>query len=260
MPGARVDGMVVELEGRTTQVHVSPAAVDVGDIHMRLRSPAVGFWRDRVTKVACGRRVLARVDRADIWKNALRGFEAFELAMQDAPDTVPTVLFFAAITATRMWIPAYREYLQEVVAEVGAVNGRLRGLSEGRDVICLDVNYDSDRPDFERALGVFRSADVVLINPVRDGLNLVAKEAVVAGSPGPALVIARTTGVYDEFSELAIGVDALDVRDTARGIREALEMSRPALNRRADGMRRIAASRSPATWAAERLDACAARS
>lgn len=172
------------------------------------------------------RALIVRVDRVDPIKNVPRGFAAFGRLLERRPDLVGRVRFLARIIPSRAQLPEYAREWEESVAAADAVNRRF-----GAGTVEI-----ARRPDRGRALAELQAADVILVNSVADGMNLVAKESAVL-NPRAALVLSRAAGAYAELGEGALGIDPLSLDDTADALARALDMPEPERRRRAALMR-----------------------
>jgi trehalose 6-phosphate synthase len=225
VPGAVVDRAeaVVEHEGRRTVVTAHPIAVDPAEFVQLARSDAV-IEAGRDLEDPRAQRLVLRVDRTDPSKNIVRGFEAFGLFLERHPEARGTVRMLALLDPSRQEIPQYATYLEEVAAAARAVNGRFA--DSGWEPIELEI-----RDDFPRSVAAYRHFDVLLVNAVFDGMNLVAKEAPLVNERDGVLVLSENAGVHEELGEWAVTVNPFDVVGQAEAIHSALAL--PAEERRA---------------------------
>ena len=193
-----------------------------------------------------------RVDRIELSKNLLRGFLAYDELLETRADLRGRVVFAALVYPTRQGLPEYQAYRQEVEGLVRRLNQRW-GSSDWTPVL---LDLEDNHP---RSVAALRRADVLLVNPVRDGLNLVAKEGALVNERQAALVLSREAGAWDELSQWAIGVNPFDVTGTAEAVAQGLDMAAPERARRADALRRAASQRTPEEWLADQLAAARPR-
>ncbi|MFD1660450.1 trehalose-6-phosphate synthase [Streptomyces caeni] len=194
------------------------------------------------------RKAIVRVDRTELSKNIVRGLLAYEELLQSRPEWRERVVHVAFAYPSRQDLAVYREYTAEVQRVAQEINSRYG--TPGWTPVELHV-----KDDFARSLAAYRLADVALVNPIRDGMNLVAKEVPVVSDEGCALVLSREAGAYEELAEDAVTVNPYDIRGTAVALHEALSM--PA-DERAERTKRLAAQATalpPARWFLDQLAA-----
>ncbi|MEV6538463.1 trehalose-6-phosphate synthase [Streptomyces sp. NPDC051665] len=195
-----------------------------------------------------GRRTIVRVDRTELSKNIVRGLLAYRQLLDDHPELLEQVVHVAFAYPSRQDLAVYRDYTAEVQRVADEINSRYG--TPGWTPVVLHV-----KDDFARSLAAYRLADVALVNPIRDGMNLVAKEVPVVSDEGCVLVLSREAGAYEELGEDAIPVNPYDVIGTAAALHEALTM--PA-EERAERTKRLTAAATalpPAQWFLEQLNA-----
>lgn len=194
------------------------------------------------------RRTVVRVDRTELSKNIVRGMLAYRQLLADRPEWRERVTHVAFAYPSRQDLAVYRDYtarVQEVADEINATYG-----TPGWTPVVLHV-----KDDFARSLASYRLADVALVNPIRDGMNLVAKEIPVVSENGCALVLSREAGAYEELGEDALVVNPYDVSATAAALHEGLTMN---ADDRAARTKRLAAAATalpPQRWFLDQLDA-----
>lgn len=198
-----------------------------------------------------GRRCVLRVDRAELSKNVLRGLHAFDALLRRRPDLAPGTAHVVLLNPSRGY-DAYVRYLDDCLALVAEVNARHRATA-GRDVVLC---HAEDR--FARSLAAYRRADVVVVNAISDGLNLVAKESALVNEHDATLVLSTETGAYEGLADACLAVDPYDVEATSRALERALELDASERHGRASLLRRLAAEYPPADWLAAQLRAVGA--
>lgn len=220
---ARVDpdSRTVRWKDRRVPVRTYPISVDPGGLARFAQSEGVeervARLRERLAR-AGNPALIVRADRIEPSKNALRGFLAFEELLLRRPELRERVRFLAVMAPTRTTVPEYAEYASAVREVVARVNG----LADPDDAPI----WVSDGSDYAMAIGALRLADVVLVNPLVDGMNLVAKEAVLVGERDPVLVLSETAGAAEQLAADSLVVAPFDVAGTADQIERALEMPR----------------------------------
>lgn len=218
---ARVDpdGRMVRWRDRRIPVRNYPISVDPEALGRYARSEAVEErverLRERLSR-AGDPRLIVRADRIEPSKNALRGFLAFEELLERRPELRDEIRFLAVMAPTRGGVREYDTY----AAAVREVVARINGLSDPEEAPV----WISDGSDYAMAIAALRLADVVLVNPLVDGMNLVAKEAVLVGERTPALVLSETAGAAEQLAADALVVAPGDVTGTADQLDRALRM------------------------------------
>ena len=160
---------VVTHEGRETWVRAYPLAIDASGCASAAASEAVAEYEGEVLARRRDHLIL-RVDRADLSKNVLRGFTAFDVFLDQHPEFRERVTFVAHLQPSRPDVPQYAEYLERIEALVAVVNHR-HGTT---DWMPIDLRiYDN----FYEAVARYKHYDLLIVNPLFDGMNLVAKEA-----------------------------------------------------------------------------------
>ncbi len=194
------------------------------------------------------RKTVVRVDRTELSKNIVRGLLAYRRLLEDRPEWRERVVHVAFAYPSRQDLAVYRDYTAEVQRLADEINSQYG--TPGWTPVVLHV-----KDDFARSLAAYRLADVALVNPIRDGMNLVAKEVPVVSDAGCALVLSREAGAFEELGEDAITVNPYDITGTAEALDAALAL--PA-DERAEGSKRLAAAATalpPAQWFLDQLHA-----
>lgn len=238
----------VEWEGRTVEVGLHPLGTSAEEMTGRAAEEDVTESVSRLRALVGDRRVIARVDRTELSKNIVRGLLAYRELLRTRPEWRGHVVHVAYAYPSRTDIPEYREYtaaVQRVGREIEEEFG-----TDDWDPLLLEVAND-----YPGSLAALTIADVLLVNPVRDGMNLVAKEGVILSGGSAAVVLSRDAGVADEFAAGALMVNPYDVTETAEALHAALSM--PAAERKERGASLLAAATAlpPAAWFRQQLDA-----
>ena len=174
--------------------------------------------------------IILRVDRADLSKNVLRGFAAFDQFLEEHPEFLEKVTFIAQLMPSRMDVAQYRDYLERIEAQVAVVNHR-HGTP---DWMPIQLKL---RDDLEEAVAAYKNYDVMIVNAMFDGMNLVAKEGPLVNECDGVSILSENTGAHEELGEFALSVNPFDIEETADSIHEALTMSASERARRAQGLR-----------------------
>ncbi|HVM12103.1 MAG TPA: trehalose-6-phosphate synthase [Actinomycetota bacterium] len=236
----------VRWEDRIVQVGVYPITVETDSLLETADSPAVAARTTDLERWLGGRRLLLRVDRTEPSKNILRGFQAYEEFLRRYPGWRRKVCFLALLNPSRQSLPEYRRYTDACREAAEAINAAF-GEPDWRPVE-LRIN-----DDFDEVVAAYGLYDVLLVNPVLDGMNLVAKEGPLLNRRDGVLLLSRTAGAFAELGRQALALDPLDVTATADAINAALRMPAGERARRAGGLRRAAGAGSPADWVARQM-------
>ena len=194
------------------------------------------------------RLVVVRTDRVEPSKNIVRGFLAFDLLLSEHPELRERVVFVALVYASREGLPEYLAYRQEVEQAAARVNDRwARG---DWQPIVLDT-----RDDFARSIAGLLRYDALLVNPVRDGLNLVAKEGPLVNRRDGVVCLSPEAGAFDELGEAVLAVHPYDLVQTADALHTALTMPAGVRRERAERLRELAGARTPTDWLGDQVRA-----
>jgi len=247
LPGAQVDYLnaTVDYRGRSTRARVYPISVDVRHLRRGANSKACRRSYEELD-ARRGAITIVRVDRLEPSKNLVRGFEAYRLLLERHPDLRGIVKFLAFLVPSRSSISEYQEYRRRTFALIDAINAEF-GTSEWQPI---EAFYENN---FPQAIAAMRLADVFLVNPVADGMNLVAKEAVVLNERDAALILSEGAGAHDQLGDLALSVSPGDVEGTAAALYQAIEMPRTERAVRLAAMRRAVESEDLAWWVDSQL-------
>jgi trehalose 6-phosphate synthase len=188
------------------------------------------------------------VDRAELSKNILRGFIAFEDLLVRYPRWRERVVFLAHLNPSRTAVPEYRTYMEQCTEAAERIN-RQHGTPSWKP-IALDMG-----DDFDKVLAAYQLYDALLVNPIFDGMNLVAKEGALLNRNDGVLILSRNSGAIAELDRGALAIDPLDITGTADAIHAALEMEGRDRKQRAKILLKAAEARTPAHWIDEQLEA-----
>ena len=190
--------------------------------------------------------LILRVDRADLSKNVLRGFSAFDVFLEQHPEFRERVTFIAQLMPSRTDVPEYSEYLERIEAVVAVVNHR----HGSPDWMPIQLKL---RDDLEEAVAAYKHYDVLMVNAMFDGMNLVAKEGPMVNERAGVSVLSENTGAHEELSEYALSVNPFDIQELADSIHAALTMPFDERRRRLEGLQSIVTARDPGDWVDEQL-------
>src|SRR5213592_561858 len=242
-----------EYRGRRTRVAASPISIDPEEFDELAESPEV-LEAERELVERRPERLVLRVDRTDPSKNVVRGFRSFELYLEAHPEMHRRVALLALLDPSRQDIPEYAEYLGAIQREARRVNDRFQSDSW----LPIDLQIEDN---FPRSVAAYKQFDVLFVNAIFDGLNLVAKEAPLVNGRDGAIVLSENTGAHEELGEWVVSVNPFDVAAQAEALHEALTMAPDERRRRLDAIRAHVREHDVAEWIGAQLadlDRCVA--
>ena len=237
--GAQVDwdAGLVRHNGRHSWVREYPIPTDVEGVRERAAEEAAQHWAQHFEESTPGP-LVARADRAEPSKNIVRGFEAFEAVLDRREELRGRMRFVACLYPSRQSMPEYRRYSDEIETTVEQINKRYPDSIE----LFMEDDYD-------RTIGALAVYDVLVVNPIMDGMNLVSKEGPTVNKRSGVLVLSQGAGSFEELGELAIQIqDSLDVSSTADALERALDLPTPERGERAQKLRARVSGSKPEDW------------
>jgi trehalose 6-phosphate synthase len=236
---------LVHWRDREVWVRAYPLPIDAAATEAVARSQRTKEFEEQLLRRRRSSLIL-RVDRADLSKNVLRGFSAFDLFLEQHPEFHEDVTFIAQLMPSRTDVPEYAEYLERIEALVAVVNHR-HGTP---DWMPIQLKL---RDDLEEAVAAYKHYDVLLVNAMFDGMNLVAKEGPLVNERNGVSILSENTGAHEELGEYALSVNPFDIQELADSIHAALTMNDTERARRAHGLKKIVTRRDPGDWIDEQL-------
>ncbi len=208
-----------------------PISVDVEKLHTMVNEPQMALNKQQIVNVVGDRKVILRVDRIEPSKNILRGLEAFRALLVQYPSHRGKVQMIALLVPSRMKVEEYQNYLQAIMAQAGMINAEFSDAYWEPVRIWVGENYP-------RALAAMMLYDVLLVNPIADGMNLVAKEGALVNQRDGVILLSEHAGAYYELGNYALTVSPFDIQGTADAMHQALTMNANDRRRRAAAARR----------------------
>jgi len=241
--GARVDlrRRTVRWRDREVRVRVNPMGLDVAALEDEAARPDVVDARDELRAWMGDATLLLRVDRAELSKNILRGFLAFDRFLESHAEWRGRVNFLALLNPSREEIPEYASYIGECVRAAEFVNERW-GSSSWQPV---DARV---RDEYAHTLAAYSLYDALIVNPTLDGMNLVAKEGPMLNTRDGPLILSETAGAFQELRRWALPVNPFDVDQTSAAIATALDMPADDRAARRQGLRAAVRRNPPQRW------------
>ena len=242
LPEAEVDSTnyFIWHQGRLTRVNAYPISIDVARIERLAGSDRVRRYQDAIEPLMV-EKTIVRVDRLEPSKNIIRGFRAYEQLLDRHPDLCGKVSFLAFLVPSRTSVRQYQRYADEVNQLIESINQRL-GTDEWTPIrLFLENNY-------AQAIAGMKLYDVLLVNAVVDGMNLVAKEGPLVNQRDGALILSDSVGAFEQLGDHALEVTASDIEGTSRALYGALHMPARERARRAKAMRDLISKEDIAVW------------
>jgi trehalose 6-phosphate synthase len=235
----------VFFEGRAVWVRNYPISVDPQSFLELADRPEVAAEEERIEQWR-PKHLILRVDRTDLSKNIVRGFLAYERMLVDHPELHGDVQFWAYLQPSRQDIDDYRAYLGSVLSVAARIN---RTYSRGGwTPIRVEVE-----DNMQRAVAGYRNFDVLLVNPIYDGMNLVAKEGPLCNRRDGVLVLSENAGSHEELGPYALTVNPFDIDETAAALYRGLTMDAEERASRAQGIREWVTAHDISRWIADQL-------
>jgi trehalose 6-phosphate synthase len=224
--------------------------VDADALRARARGADVRAHMGTLGQAAGGRKLIVRVDRTELSKNIVRGLAAYRELLATRPQWRGRVMHLAFAYPSRAAVPEYRAYTERVRRLAREITEEF-GTADWNPLI-LEV-----KDDYPRSLAACALADVLVVNPIRDGMNLVAQEGPVLSERGCALVLSREAGAAATLAADALLVNPYDISETADALHQALAMTDAERQRRSAAIAATATAFRPARWLGDQL-ACLA--
>jgi len=246
--GTDVAGTVgrVSYRGHVTEVAVHPMGVDADGLRARARAEDVRAHIGTLNRIAGGRKLIVRIDRTELSKNIVRGLAAYRELLATRPQWRGRVMHLAFAYPSRPAVPEYRAYTERVQQLAREITEEF-GTADWNPLI-LEV-----KDDYPRSLAACALADVLVVNPIRDGMNLVAQEGPVLSERGCAVVLSREAGAAATLAPDALLINPYDISETAEAIHQALSMPDAERQRRSAALAATATAFRPARWLGDQL-------
>jgi trehalose 6-phosphate synthase len=236
---------IVHFDDREVWVRAYPLPISADTFQRNAQRPEVHDYGREILRRRREHLIL-RVDRADLSKNVLRGFTAFDLFLEQHPEFLEQVTFIAHLIPSRQDVPEYAEYLERIEALVAVVNHR-HGTT---DWMPIELRL---RENLEEAIAAYKHYDLLMVNAMFDGMNLIAKEGPLVNERNGVSLLSENTGAHEELADFSLSVNPFDVQEQADAIHRALTMSARERSWRAQGLKRIVTARDPGDWVDDQL-------
>lgn len=246
--GAEIDlhKGVVTHKGVSTVVRDYPISIDAPAVRQLANSEAAQThvaWLERILK---GRKLILRIDRLELSKNVVRGFRAYERMLIDHPELKGNVVHVALLYPSRRALPEYRQYEATVFELHDKINEEL-GTYDWQPIVLLNED------NYVRALACSRKYDVLMVNPIVDGMNLVAKEGPVVNETDGVVVLSRNAGAWYELEVGVLGINPYDIHEMAEALYRGLTMDPEQKRMRSEFNREVIERNTPSKWVYRQL-------
>ena len=233
-----------------THVHDFPISIDVDALRQMAESQEAADYLSEIQDDVGDQQLILRIDRIEPSKNIVRGFQAFEELLGIYPEHLGQVQFLALLVPSRMDVDEYQNYLDDLMAAAGRVNATY-GTSEWEPVRVLVGE------SYPRAVAALQLYDVLLVNAIADGMNLVAKEGPIVNRRHGVLILSERTGARQQLEPGAIVISPCDVYATAEALHQALVMSTVERSERATRLRWLIEREDITAWLCRQLETVA---
>ncbi len=230
-----------------THVKSYPISVDYNSIKRMEHDSDVKKKEELIKRIKGDKFLFYRTDRADLSKNIIRGFKAYDLFLEKHPEYKTKVVFLATGKPTRQYIKNYIEYSEAVEEIIKHINSK-----HGKDG-WKPIEYIF-KADYNLVVAAFKNYDCLIVNPIADGMNIVPKEASVVNQTQGVVILSETAGSFEDLKEHIIGINPFDITQTARAYHDALEMSLDKRYEKWKALRELASKRTIYDWISEQFE------
>jgi trehalose 6-phosphate synthase len=248
LPGAHVNYKHgrIWFRNHTTYIRDFPISIDVNALKQLADTPEVDDYRSQLLESLGDQPIILRIDRIEPSKNIVRGFQAFDEMLDLHPEHRGKVKFLALLVPSRLEVEEYGSYLDNLMGVAGRINAKY-GDNDWEPVrILVGENYP-------RAVAGMQIYNVLLVNSIADGMNLVAKEGPIVNRRDGVLVLSERTGAYQQLATGALAVSPLDVYGMAEAMHHALTMPAEERRERASQLRRSIERQDIVDWLCQQL-------
>ena len=250
LPGAHVNYRQgkVWFRNHTTYIRDFPISIDVNGLKQFAETDEVNSYCEQLLQLHGDWQIIMRIDRIEPSKNIVRGFQAFDEMLELHPEHRGKAKFVALLVPSRLEVSEYENYLDEVMGTAGRVNAKYSGNDWEPIRVLVDENYS-------RAVAGLQIYDLLLVNSIADGMNLVAKEGPIVNRRNGVLVLSERTGAYQQLEPGVLVVSPLDVYGTAEAMHQALTMPMEERREKAERLRSLIEGQDIVDWLRQQLRA-----
>jgi trehalose 6-phosphate synthase/phosphatase len=233
VPSVIASSNEINYHDRTLIVDSFPMGIDSQKFHSLVNTPAVQENMHTLEKNFNNIKVILSIDRLDYSKGILQRLQAFEMLLQQSPEYVGKAVLYMIVVPSRDTVPQYRELRDDIDKFVGSINARYRTID------WQPVYYFYRSFPVEELSALYAKADICLVTPMRDGMNLVCKEYIASRQNNDGvLILSEMAGASRELVD-ALLVNPNNIVSIANAIREALTMPPAEQERRMKMMKDI---------------------
>jgi trehalose 6-phosphate synthase len=234
-------------QDREIKVIAYPISIDSKRLEKLAEEPQTHLLKTQFYNFVGDRKLILRVDRIEPSKNILRGLEAYQTLLKTHPEHRGKVQMMALLVPSRMEVDEYQDYLRDIMSEAGMINAKYSTPYWEPVRIVVGDNYD-------RAIAAMQLYDVLLVNPLADGMNLVAKEGALVNQKDGVLVLSEFAGVFYELGDHALTVSPFDIFGTSEALHNALTMPPEEKHKRAEALRALVKKADIRSWFYDQVD------
>jgi trehalose 6-phosphate synthase len=247
LPDVEIDhrNLQVSHANRITQIRAYPISIDVAEVRRIAVSRKAREYESRLGELLCEKNII-RVDRAEPSKNIVRGFHAFEMLLRRYPKLRGKTKFLAFLVPSRTHVRQYQRYREEIENQIQSINNKY-GTKEWKPITVFFEN------NYVQAIAAMHFYDVLLVNAVVDGMNLVAKEGPIVNRKNGVLILSEAAGAHEQLHDGAISIAPADLEGTTQALYQALTMSSAERAQRAMKLIRVIEKEDITHWLYQQL-------
>lgn len=238
---------------RAIKTGVYPISVDSDTVTRQAETDSVRNYRSALKEKFGDLKILLRIERADPTKNTLRGLQAYKRFLEKYSEQSGKVVYLCLLYASRTDIKEYIDYSEQVKTTAEAINEQFG--KDGWEPVHLDV-----QDNYDRSLAALSLYDVLVVNSIYDGMNLIAKEGPLVNENNGVLVLSTNTGAFDEIGQYCLNVNPFSIEDTADTMLEALSMSADDRQRMQEALVKAVKANTAKVWLNDQIDDLTGRS
>lgn len=232
---------IVSYNGHETMVRSYPISVDVDGLKQTSKSPDVVQYEDRIGRIRSDNFLIYRTDRADLSKNILRGFEAYERFLKDHPEYQGKVKFLVTGKSTRENLDDYKKYRASIKDLINKINLKY-STSDWQPIT------EIFEAPYKLVVAALKNYDCLMVNPICDGMNIVSKEGSILNEKNGILILSKEAGSYDELKDYSLNVDPYDIEGTSDAIYQAIIMDKNERIKNITGLKEVIENNTITDW------------